>query len=341
MTHGSLFSGIGGFDLAARWCGWTNVFQCEIDPFCQRVLRYHFPDTELYEDIKTTDFTKYRGSIDVLSGGFPCQPFSISGRRRGTDDDRFLWPEMLRVIREVRPTWVAAENVYGLLTQQQGVVFERVCTDLEDAGYEVPPVIIPACAVGALHRRDRIWFVAHRTDTRAESLQKWENGVYKSETITHANSDAARRYGHEKTRGKNGKTENEGDVPAVGYAIDISNKGVTTNASSAGKQRFKIRQGERQSMRNNNVAIPKLSTDPAGRRRIQDNESKQAEQSEQNIPNWRDFPTQSPVCWRDDGLSHGLAGITFPKWRGESIKAFGNAIVPQVAYELFKIIDKL
>ena len=92
MTHASLFSGIGGFDLAAEWAGWTNLFNCEIDPFCRRVLKYHFPNSVQYEDIRTTDFTVWRGRIDVLTGGFPCQPFSCAGKRKGTDDDRYLWP---------------------------------------------------------------------------------------------------------------------------------------------------------------------------------------------------------------------------------------------------------
>lgn len=99
MTHGSLFSGIGGFDLAAAWAGWTNVFNCEIDPFCRRVLKYHFPESEQYEDIRTKDFTVWRDRVDVLTGGFPCQPFSLAGKRKGTADDRYLWPAMLGVVR--------------------------------------------------------------------------------------------------------------------------------------------------------------------------------------------------------------------------------------------------
>lgn len=114
MNHASLFSGIGGFDLAAREVGWNNVFQCEIDPFCQSVLKYYFPKTVLYEDIKRTDFTSWKGKIDVLTGGFPCQPFSVAGQRKGADDNRYLWPEMLRVIRETRPLWVIGENVAGI-----------------------------------------------------------------------------------------------------------------------------------------------------------------------------------------------------------------------------------
>jgi len=126
FTHGSLFSGIGGFDLAASWLNWENVFQCEIDPFCRAVLKKHFPETLRYEDIKKTDFRTHRGTIDVLSGGFPCQPFSVAGQRKGTEDDRNLWPEMLRAIREIQPSWVVGENVHGLINWGNGVVFQQI-----------------------------------------------------------------------------------------------------------------------------------------------------------------------------------------------------------------------
>lgn len=161
MRHGSLFTGIGGFDLAARWMGWKNVLQCEIDPFCQQVLRHHFPEVTLYEDVRDINGNDWKGRIDLLSGGFPCQPFSGAGRKRGTADDRHLWPEMLRLVREIQPAWVVGENVRGLVSWNDGLVFEGVCADLEEAGYEVQPLCLPACAVGAPHRRERVWFVAH------------------------------------------------------------------------------------------------------------------------------------------------------------------------------------
>lgn len=166
MTHASLFSGIGGFDLAAEWAGWTNAFNCEIDPFCQKVLKYHFPNAKQYGNIKTADFTLWRGRIDVLTGGFPCQPFSLAGKRKGTADDRYLWPAMLGVIRNIRPRWVVGENVLGIVNWSDGMVFEQVCADLEAEGYEVQPFVIPAAGVGAVHRRYRVWFVAHANGIR-------------------------------------------------------------------------------------------------------------------------------------------------------------------------------
>lgn len=192
MTHASLFSGIGGFDLAAEWAGWTNAFNCEIDPFCRKILKYHFPDAEQYGDIRTTDFAVWRDRIDVLTGGFPCQPFSLAGKRKGTEDDRYLWPEMLRVIRTVRPHWVVGENVYGIVNWSEGMVLDTVCSDLEAAGYEVQPYIIPACGVGAPHRRDRCWFVAHRTDAGVETMREGQDGFHAVGVAADADCDRRR-----------------------------------------------------------------------------------------------------------------------------------------------------
>lgn len=161
MTHGSLFSGIGGFDLAAEWMGWTNVFQVEFDLFCQKVLKKNFPHANIYGDIREFDGRPYAGAIDVISGGFPCQPFSVAGKRKGEADDRHLWPEMLRVIREIAPAWVVGENVAGLISMDGGRVFEQICADLESLGYSPEAFVIPAIGVGAPHRRDRLWIAAH------------------------------------------------------------------------------------------------------------------------------------------------------------------------------------
>jgi len=116
MKHGSLFSGIGGFDLAAEWCGWENIFHCEWNPFGQKVLKHHFPNSISYNDITKTDFSIHRGNIDILTGGFPCQPYSTAGLRKGKADERHLFPEMLRAIKEIQPTWVIGENVRGLVS---------------------------------------------------------------------------------------------------------------------------------------------------------------------------------------------------------------------------------
>jgi DNA (cytosine-5)-methyltransferase 1 len=157
LNHGSLFSGIGGFDLAAEWMGWKNVFQVEINVFCQKVLKKNFPDTKQYSDITKFNGTQYEHKIDILTGGFPCQPFSVAGKRKGRNDNRFLWPEMLRIVREIKPTYVIAENVHGIINME----LRTVCSDLENEGYQVQPFSIPACAVNAPHQRQRVWIIAH------------------------------------------------------------------------------------------------------------------------------------------------------------------------------------
>ena len=277
MTHGSLFSGIGGFELAARWCGFTNVFSCEIEPFNRRVLHHHFPESELHDDIKEMDATHYHGRVDIISGGFPCQPYSVAGKRLGKEDERHLWPEMLRIIREVAPAYVVGENVCGLVNWSEGLVFEEVCADLEAEGYDVQPFILPAAGVGAPHRRYRVWFVAYSNDRRA---------------------------GYE--------------VPA---GRDEFAGGVERNAANASNTRL---QGSKES-RDAGSGRKERDEQPAGC----------------VCASWEEFPTQPPICGGDDGLPAELDGITFPKWRANSIKAYGNAIVPQVAYQIFDTIKQM
>jgi DNA (cytosine-5)-methyltransferase 1 len=155
-THLDLFSGIGGFALAAGWAGFETVGFCDNEPYAQAVLKKHWPDVPIHGDIKALDGSAYRG-ITLLTGGFPCQPFSNAGKRRGKDDDRYLWPQMLRVIQEARPAWIVGENVVGII----GLALDQVCSELEAFGYEVEPIIIPACSINAPHRRDRVWIIAN------------------------------------------------------------------------------------------------------------------------------------------------------------------------------------
>jgi DNA (cytosine-5)-methyltransferase 1 len=273
MKHGSLFSGIGGFDLAAEWMGWENVFHCEWNPFGQKVLKHHFPNSISYNDITKTDFSIHRGNIDIITGGFPCQPYSTAGLRKGKADERHLFPEMLRAIKEIQPTWVIGENVRGLVSWEGGLVFHEVCNDLEREGYEVQPFLIPAASVNAPHKRERIWFVAYSDGARREKLN--------TSTIT-----------------------NQQDIIS-GYAL---------HSNGSGEQGEYIGQERKGKFNRPN--------------------------SRDEFNNFQNFPTQSPICLGDDGLSDRLDSITFSKWRNESIKAGGNAIVPQVAYEIFKTIEK-
>ena len=169
MKHLDLFSGIGGFALAADWVWGAEheiVSFCEIESFCQKVLKKHWPDVPIHDDIKTLKGDKY-GTIDLITGGFPCQSFSVAGKRRGKNDDRYLWPEMFRIIQEARPRWVIGENVTGIIN----MALDEVLSDLESEGYEAQTFIIPACSQNAPHRRDRVWIVA---DTINQRLQRGE-----------------------------------------------------------------------------------------------------------------------------------------------------------------------
>jgi len=260
MKHLGLFEGIGGFSLAARNVGWETLAWCEWNEFGQKVLRHHFPEAEGFGDITKTNFKKYANTIDIITGGFPCQPFSTAGKRKGTDDERYLWGEMLRAIQEVKPKYVIAENVFGITNIDGGLVFEQVCIDLEAEGYEVQSFIIPAAAQNAPHRRDRCWFIGFKNVTNSQC-----NGLEYGSKTTNIRSE------EKKTCEKWCK--------------------FTTDFTANGSQ-----------------------------------------------SNWQVFPTQSPICGGDDGLPTKLDGITFPKWRSESIKAYGNAIVPQVAEQIFRTI---
>jgi len=172
LTHFSLFSGIGGIDLAAEWAGFTTVGQCEIDDYCNKVLEKHWPGVPRWRDVRDVTAESVReagiGAIDLISGGPPCQPASVAGKRRGEADDRWLWPEALRVVAALRPKWCLFENPPGILSLQGGLPFESVLLDLEAQGYEVQAFIIPACGVEAPHERYRVWIVAHPCGTRLE-----------------------------------------------------------------------------------------------------------------------------------------------------------------------------
>jgi DNA (cytosine-5)-methyltransferase 1 len=246
LVHASLFSGIGGFDLAAEWMGWDNLFHCEWNPFGQRVLKHYFPNSISYNDITKTDFSIHNGSVDILTGGFPCQPYSTAGKRLGKADKRHLFPHMLRCIKEVKPRWVVGENVRGLVNWNEGLVFNEVYDDLEREGYEVQSFLIPAAGVNAPHQRYRIWFLAYSNSARSNK-QHISSKSIKQETYS-------RLFNEERSFSR--------------------------------------------------------------------------------------FPTKPPICGGDDGIPRKLDSITFSKWRNQSIKAYGNAIVPQVAHQIFKAIEE-
>lgn len=400
LTHGSLFSGIGGPEIAAEIMGWKNVFHCEINPFGRKILDYWFPNSKSYEDITKTDFREWRGKINVLTGGFPCQPFSCAGQRKGADDDRYLWPEMLRAIREIQPDWVVGENVAGILSMvqpgsetslgseetlfgednrkrtlhRQEYVVETVCNDLEREGYSVQPVVIPACAVGAPHRRDRVFFIAHRADAGSEGMQReWGNNILSGRDAPNTDGERCNnRSDNWKERPicydqKRYSEENQSEQ-SNGHSFD-SNGGEwdATNSNSEKlqewlKTRRRSDEAENRARMDNGIerfgilryapyssseglSLLRFSTSIEKKKR--ENEDGCSVQPAGNVrrtsfaERWENFPTQSPVCSRDDGIFTGLDGISFSKWRQESIKAYGNAIVPQVMYEIFLAIESI
>lgn len=340
LKHGSLFSGIGGFDLAAEWMRWENVFHCEWNEFGKQVLKHYWPKAISYEDITKTDFSIHRGEIDILTGGFPCQPYSSAGKRLGKEDDRHLWPEMLRAIREIAPKYIVGENVSGLLNWNGGLVFNEVQIDLENEGYEVQPCVLPAAAVNAPHRRDRVWFVAYANErttgpsrTSGETESNWsknndEQSCRRKQTKQRTGcSDVLRtdtNPNHNRTLGKS--RENEG---------------------KSKRERLQER-NEVQQPKEPNTIRPEnaeVSTNTECKRQQEQRKPKRSlhkEKSGEWKASWAYYdgrwPTQSPICSGNDGISNQLDGITFPKWRQESIKGYGNAIVPQVAYQIFKAL---
>ena len=214
-AHLDLFSGIGGFALAAGWAGFRTVGFSEVDPYCCAVLRKHWPGVKQYGDIRTADFSAI-GSVDLLTGGFPCQPFSCAGKRRGASDDRHLWPAMLRVITSVRPAWVLGENVPGII----GMEFERVIAGLEAESFRVEPLVIPACAVGARHRRERVWIVANAKRQRLEE-QRQQPARHKLQAIERSCENWPRIWATEPDVGRvaDGIPKRMDRIRALGNAI--------------------------------------------------------------------------------------------------------------------------
>ena len=392
FTHGSLFSGIGGPEIAAEIMGWKNMFHCEINPFGRKILDYWFPNSKSYEDITKTDFTEWREKINVLTGGFPCQPFSVAGQRKGAEDNRYLWPEMLRAIREIQPDWVVGENVAGILSMvqpgsetalgreeslfgevdrerilhRQEYVVETVCNDLEREGYSVQPVVIPACAVGAPHRRDRVFFIAHRADAGVKGMQrKWEDNILSGRTASDTDGERCnnwsdnwqerpicydqKRYSEEnqseRTERKRRTCEN-GSVASYSQCSGSGQIQQEIQSEQSNGHSFDSNGGEWDAPYSSSEGLSTLRFPTSIEKKKWENEDGCSVQPASNVrrasfaERWKNFPTQSPVCSRDDGISTRLDGIAFSKWRQESIKAYGNAIVPQVMYEIFQAIQE-
>lgn len=332
MKHLDLFSGIGGFALAAGWAGFETVMFCEIDQFARKVLAKHWPEVPIHDDIHTLTADVVGQPIDLITGGFPCQPFSVAGKRRGQEDDRHLWPQMARLIDDCRPRWVLGENTPGII----GLALDDCLADLEGIGYEAWPVVVPACGVGAWHRRERVWIVAHTDYRRRE-------GSGPSGASSHSGGNQRRSDANQSPT-----TTQQGD--ALPNAAD----GGIRRGSAPGETGFValVREtpadsecgGRWESLRIDSpqrALSPAIGTQSASRL---GSGCADAADSPRELPHrsggargrWTESPDgdwwefESRVCGVPDGLSSGVDG------RAARLKSLGNAIVPQVAYEILK-----
>jgi DNA (cytosine-5)-methyltransferase 1 len=386
MIHFSLFSGIGGFDLASEWMGWKNYLSCEINEFGNKILEYYWADAYHHRDIHTLTYetidielsrrfgSDWRNDDIILTGGFPCQPYSMAGKRLGKEDERHLFPEMLRIIREVQPKWIVGENVLGIVNWSGGLVFEEVQADLEAQGYEVQSYVLPAVSVNAPHRRDRVWFVAHsksmgRRRRWCETSKQWKDNIWESRCegfggsgiATNPDSNSTGTPGESKSTTRNRSNINV-QQSEWGSETELNIRSSAIPRDVADPDSDWCRQEHKLCTRGN---LPEEWTDESRTPPNTDSEGFQkftfancndqtrwqeqrgrTKQSPSDAwktykTDWGNFPTTEPtIRMRNDGLSSRLDGITFPKWRQESIKGGGNAIVPQVVYQIFKSIEQ-
>ena len=301
MTHLSLFTGIGGLDLAAEAAGFTTVGQCEWADYPTKVLEKHWPDVPRWRDIRTLtgeNFYERTGlrTVDVISGGFPCQPFSVAGQRKGKADDRYLWPEMCRVISEIRPSWVLGENVPGIVD----MALDEVLSDLEAIGYEVQPFVIPACGVDAPHKRYRVAIVANAID-RCGAV-RWDGQF--QDTTGYGQSGIDNR-GRTSTDVSGERWQDE---PSASGMVNGLRTGVHGSGPDADIKRLQ-RRGTEQIFRGG--VLQTSSSRTCG--------------SHSAWENWPDEPSV-------DRVVNGIPN------RVDRIKCLGNAVVPQAFYPFFKII---
>ena len=300
-----LFSGIGGFSYAAEKLvgGYKTVAFCEMDEFCQKVLQKHWPNIPIYDDVRTLDATRL-GRIDIVTGGYPCQPFSQAGKRQGEKDERHLWPEMLRIIKSCKPRYVVAENVAGHVNMG----LDQVLTDLEDQGYTTRPIIIPACAKNAPHRRDRVWIIgelmADTKNVRWEQTewQGWESSRRGSQDINGSKTE------REKT-----DRSDVADTESISRNVNgIVRKHGQTKTQEISRNRDGLRNTQRQQSNR--------STDKATKQRMGD------------LVNGISKGLLEHFNREPEDIPRVTSG---EKERAKKLKALGNSIVPQVAAEIF------
>ena len=319
MKHLGLFEGIGGFSLAARWAGWTTPVMVEWNKYCQAVLKKNFPDAIIFGDINEFDGRPYAGQIDVLTGGFPCQPYSHAGKRAGNDDARALWPQMLRVIREVGPRWVVGENVAGILSMDGGRVLAGILADLENAGYSQEIYSIPAIGVGAPHERERIWIVAHRDDFQFDGGGRTRGRRDEFTDQNRVTSDTnLQRCAEQFPSAKPG---------FAGFCSGGINSDTIANTGYRNGKDGRYGQGQ------------------DGKRKA--NEHGNADHGYAWSEHW--LPAATRLCRVDDGVSAWVDGTGYisrkakkrkTTGKGHRLEALGNTIVPHLALQFFEAINE-
>lgn len=312
LTHLSLFSGIGGLDLAAEAAGFVTVGQCEWADYPTKILEKHWPDVPRWRDIRTLtkeSFYERTGlrTVDVVSGGFPCQPFSVAGKRGGKDDDRYLWPEMRRVIHELRPTWVVGENVPGIVN----LALDEVLSDLEEEGYTVQCFRVPACGVDAPHKRERIAIVAHAV--RGSGTLRRDREFQDASEDGREGSD----YGRGETAAITG--ERRQDEPGTSGMADGLRAGVHKADPDAYGNGLQGRMLDK--------VLDPASTHTHTRARLR----RPAEKLPGSHSAWEDWPDEPGIPRVVDGLPN----------RVDRIKCLGNAVVPQQFYPFFASIAEI
>ena len=382
LTHLSLFSGIGGLDLAAEWAGIQTVAQCEWAEYPTKVLEKHWPDVPRWKDIRTLTGESFyertgRRTVDIISGGFPCQPFSTAGKQRGKEDDRYLWPEMVRVIKELRPTWIVGENVTGIVK----MALPDILSELEACGYRTRTFLVPACAVGARHRRYRVAIVGYSE----------HNGLSPAAVTRCAQKTGGGEQEREKKTGKSAGTGESRHSKDVGRAESMENPGSCgcgeqgnvceqqrraefertgeTLANTAGERLEGTTGTKLQGKRHGFTASDKDVSDTGNRSRdvrrlsaIEEAERTGCDiggRAQEHEPRER-WTAESVLGGVADGISSGVDGnldfIINHFWdeepdipriatgidhRCDKLKCLGNAVVPQQFYLIFNAIVKI
>jgi len=296
-----LFSGIGGFSLGLESTGFFKTIGfVEKDKFCQKVLQKNFPNIPIEDDVRNVKGEKFRA--DVITGGFPCQPFSVAGKRKGTDDDRFLWDETIRIVSEQKPKWFIGENVEGIINIQDGMVFRQIHDDLESEGFETQSLIIPASGVGAWHQRKRVWILGYSKHYGSSSSEIKEGNIK-------INDGSSKRQNETlQSKGANGSTNN-GDVPN-----SQRNEYQHSTIGKSGTDKIWGFYSEKEKQATHDIRSKTTGCDGVF-----------------GTQSW--WQTQSELCGNVNGLSAEL-----DKDRANRIKSLGNSIVPQIAREIGKAI---